>query len=107
MLTLILDLLHPPSAVEFVPKTKVSIGYIVVTVLFNESNQVLLIQEAKKSCHGTWYLPAGRLELNETFVVRGCCATTAGTWSLGRSSLVATTFVGGKKNTTYICRYVL
>ena len=26
-----------------------------------------MIQEAKPSCRGQWYLPAGRLEKNETF----------------------------------------
>ena len=28
--------------------------------------QVLLIQEAKMSCRGLWYLPAGRVEPGET-----------------------------------------
>ena len=27
---------------------------------------MLLIQEAKVSCRGKWYLPAGRVEKNET-----------------------------------------
>ena len=55
--------------VLFVPKTKVNMCYIVMTVLFNESNEVLMVQEAKKSCSGLWYLPAGRLEPNESLVV--------------------------------------
>lgn len=31
--------------------------------------EVLLIQEAKLSCRGKWYLPAGRVELGETLKV--------------------------------------
>lgn len=27
-----------------------------------------MIQEAKKECHGSWYLPAGRMEPRETIV---------------------------------------
>ena len=29
---------------------------------------MLLIQEAKKECRGSWYLPAGRMEPRETIV---------------------------------------
>lgn len=42
---------------------------IVAAVVFNASGEVVLIQEAKKNCHGHWYYPAGRLEPNETLVV--------------------------------------
>ncbi|KAK7087337.1 8-oxo-dGDP phosphatase NUDT18-like [Littorina saxatilis] len=56
------------DALQFVPRTKVNTGYIVMTILFNKNGQVLLVQEAKESCHGMWYLPAGRLERNETLV---------------------------------------
>ena len=42
--------------------------YIVGAVLFNKKHEVLLIQEAKLSCRGTWYLPAGRVEPDETLV---------------------------------------
>uniref|UniRef100_K7FIN3 Nudix hydrolase 18 n=1 Tax=Pelodiscus sinensis TaxID=13735 RepID=K7FIN3_PELSI len=31
-------------------------------------NEVLMMQEAKQECYGTWYLPAGRMEPNETIV---------------------------------------
>ncbi|KAM4836964.1 8-oxo-dGDP phosphatase NUDT18 isoform 3-T3 [Thomomys bottae] len=31
-------------------------------------DEVLLIQEAKRECRGTWYLPAGRMEPGETIV---------------------------------------
>lgn len=36
-------------------------------VIFNEKEEILMIQEAKRSCAGEWYLPAGRVEPNETF----------------------------------------
>jgi len=42
--------------------------YIVAAVLFDEQNRVLLIQEAKTSCYGKWYLPAGRVEPHESLV---------------------------------------
>lgn len=35
-----------------------------------DGGKVLLVQEAKPSCRGKWYLPAGRMEKNETIVVR-------------------------------------
>ena len=44
-------------------------GYIVCAVVVEE-NKVLVIQEAKLTCSGMWYLPAGRMERNETIVVR-------------------------------------
>lgn len=31
-------------------------------------DEVLLVQEAKKECRGSWYLPAGRMEPGETIV---------------------------------------
>ncbi|PAV81313.1 hypothetical protein WR25_09314 [Diploscapter pachys] len=31
-----------------------------------DNEEVLLIQENKKSCHGKWYMPAGRVEAGET-----------------------------------------
>ena len=34
-----------------------------------QDGKVLMMQEAKQSCRGTWYLPAGRMEENETIVV--------------------------------------
>ncbi len=46
-----------------------NVTYIVAAVLLQE-DKVLLIQEAKPSCRGAWYLPAGRMEANETIVVR-------------------------------------
>jgi len=52
----------------FRPVTKRNVGYIVCGLAFDEDHNVLLMQEAKKSCRGRWYLPAGRLEPNETLV---------------------------------------
>ena len=46
---------------DFVPVVKQSVCYIVAAVIFNEKNEVLMMQEAKSSCAGQWYLPAGRM----------------------------------------------
>ena len=43
--------------------------YIVCGVVL-EAGRVLMVQEAKPSCRGKWYLPAGRMERNESVVVR-------------------------------------
>jgi len=53
----------------FVPRVRHSVTYIVCTVLLNDHNDVLMVQEAKQSCRGKWYLPAGRMEYNETIEV--------------------------------------
>jgi ADP-ribose pyrophosphatase YjhB (NUDIX family) len=53
---------------DFIPKCKKTVTYIVQTVLINDKRQVCLIQEAKLSCKGKWYLPAGRMEPNETLL---------------------------------------
>ena len=45
-----------------------NICYIVCGVVV-EDDKVLMIQEAKQSCRGKWYLPAGRMEKDETIVV--------------------------------------
>ncbi|XP_019370030.1 PREDICTED: 8-oxo-dGDP phosphatase NUDT18 [Gavialis gangeticus] len=42
--------------------------YVVLALLFNDQGEVLMMQEAKAECHGMWYLPAGRMEPNETIV---------------------------------------
>lgn len=44
-----------------------NVCYIVATVIFDNDDRVLLMQEAKSSCHGKWYLPAGRVEAGESF----------------------------------------
>lgn len=59
-----LDLGHE----DFRPVTKRNVGYIVSGLAFDDDENVLMMQEAKKSCRGRWYLPAGRLEPNETLV---------------------------------------
>ena len=43
--------------------------YIVAAVVTNDHQEVLMMQEAKESCRGKWYLPAGRVEPNETLEV--------------------------------------
>ncbi|KAM8764398.1 8-oxo-dGDP phosphatase NUDT18 [Rhynchonycteris naso] len=45
-----------------------NVCYVVLAVCLNEQDEVLLIQEAKEECHGSWYLPAGRMEPGETIV---------------------------------------
>ncbi|XP_013398678.1 8-oxo-dGDP phosphatase NUDT18-like [Lingula anatina] len=55
-----------PNPVAFIPHTKRTVCYIVCGLLINDQNEVLMMQEAKESCRGKWYLPAGRLETNET-----------------------------------------
>ncbi|NXH14532.1 NUD18 phosphatase, partial [Bucco capensis] len=45
-----------------------NVCYVVLAVLFNEEDQVLLVQEAKAECRGKWYLPAGRMEPGESIV---------------------------------------
>ncbi|KAK3791433.1 hypothetical protein RRG08_046585 [Elysia crispata] len=60
----------PESSQEekFIPMTKTNMCYICGAVIFDESGKVLMIQEAKKSSRGEWYLPIGRLERNETIL---------------------------------------
>ena len=43
-----------------------SVNYIVAFVLINDDGEVLMMQEARESCRGKWYLPAGRMEEGET-----------------------------------------
>lgn len=59
---------QPLSTSDFVPVLGKTVTYIVACVLFNERNEVLMIQEAKRSCAGKWYLPAGRMECGETII---------------------------------------
>jgi len=53
---------------QFVPDIKKNLAYIVGIVLLNDKNEVCLIQEAKESCFKQWYLPAGRVENNESLI---------------------------------------
>ncbi|CAN8018508.1 unnamed protein product [Ixodes persulcatus] len=53
---------------DYKPVVKKSVTYIVAAVVVNERGDVLMMQEAKSSCAGTWYLPAGRMEPGEDIV---------------------------------------
>lgn len=57
-----------PIVSDFVPILGKTVTYIVACVLINDNNEVLMIQEAKQSCAGKWYLPAGRMEQGENIV---------------------------------------
>ncbi|XP_007529199.1 8-oxo-dGDP phosphatase NUDT18 [Erinaceus europaeus] len=58
-----------PSGEPLAPATlRKNVCYVVLAVFLNEQDEVLLIQEAKKECRGSWYLPAGRMEPGETIV---------------------------------------
>ncbi|KAH8313574.1 hypothetical protein KR067_008302 [Drosophila pandora] len=57
---------QPSSASDFVPILGKTVTYIVACVLFNEHDELLMIEEAKQSCAGKWYLPAGRMERGES-----------------------------------------
>ncbi|XP_028659158.1 8-oxo-dGDP phosphatase NUDT18 [Erpetoichthys calabaricus] len=45
-----------------------TVCYIVSAVILSHKNEVLMVQEAKDDCYQEWYLPAGRMELNESIV---------------------------------------
>ncbi|GAA52725.1 8-oxo-dGDP phosphatase nudt18 [Clonorchis sinensis] len=49
------------------PRVKENLCVIVVGLVMR-ADKVLLIQEAKNSCRGLYFLPAGRLEVNETLL---------------------------------------
>ncbi|XP_072342013.1 8-oxo-dGDP phosphatase NUDT18 [Scyliorhinus torazame] len=54
---------------EVVPVTvRKTVCYIVAAIIVNEQKEVVMMQEAKQECYGKWYLPAGRMEQNETIV---------------------------------------
>lgn len=54
------------SKKAFIPVCKYNSVYIVAAVLFDARGDVLMMQEAKSSCYGRWYLPAGKMEPDET-----------------------------------------
>ncbi|XP_077418533.1 8-oxo-dGDP phosphatase NUDT18 [Vanacampus margaritifer] len=43
-----------------------NVTYIVCAVIFNDKEEVLMVQEAKQDCYKKWYLPAGRVEVGES-----------------------------------------
>ena len=45
-----------------------SIHYIVAAVVIEDSS-VLMIRESKSSCYGKWYLPAGKMQQDESIEV--------------------------------------
>ncbi|KAL4232787.1 8-hydroxy-dADP phosphatase [Mactra antiquata] len=53
---------------DYVPIVKRTVCYIVMAFVFDDNGQILLIQEAKESCRGKWYLPAGRVEPGENLI---------------------------------------
>ncbi|XP_044738702.1 8-oxo-dGDP phosphatase NUDT18 [Chrysoperla carnea] len=53
---------------DYIPILGESVTYIVASVIINELNEVLMVQEAKASCAGKWYLPAGRMKPNESII---------------------------------------
>lgn len=59
--------IEPKIIDKFSPKIGTSITFVVAALVFNEKNEILMMQEAKSTCAGTWYLPAGRVESEETF----------------------------------------
>ncbi|XP_044519440.1 8-oxo-dGDP phosphatase NUDT18 [Gracilinanus agilis] len=65
----VLDYDSVPSKGPPVPaQLRKNVSYIVLAVFFNNQGEVLMIQEAKRECHGSWYLPAGRMEAGETIL---------------------------------------
>lgn len=55
----------PIGPSDYVPILRSTVTYIVLVVLVNSDDEVLMMQEAKSSCAGQWYLPAGRVEPGE------------------------------------------
>lgn len=58
----------PTTPSNFKPVLGSNVTYVVACVILNEANEVLMMQEAKESCAGKWYLPAGRMEKGESIV---------------------------------------
>lgn len=61
----------PLASSDYVPIVGKSVTYVVACVIINDKNEVLMMQEAKESCAGKWYLPAGRMEPGETIMEAG------------------------------------
>jgi len=60
--------MSPSAPTSFCPLVKQTVTYIVAAVLLNDQGEVLMMQEAKSSCRGQWYLPAGRMESGEDII---------------------------------------
>ncbi|XP_060818032.1 8-oxo-dGDP phosphatase NUDT18 [Bombus pascuorum] len=52
----------------YIPICQKTVTYIVAAVVINNQGEVLMMQEAKATCSGKWYLPAGRVEPNENLL---------------------------------------
>ncbi|RZC43170.1 NUDIX domain containing protein [Asbolus verrucosus] len=61
----------PSVGPNFKPVLGETLTYIVAVVVINDDGEVLMMQEAKESCAGKWYLPAGRMEKGETICAAG------------------------------------
>ncbi|KAL9703640.1 hypothetical protein quinque_007158 [Culex quinquefasciatus] len=61
----------PLASSDYVPVVGKSVTYVVACIIVNDKNEVLMMQEAKESCAGKWYLPAGRMEPGETIMEAG------------------------------------
>lgn len=57
-----------PRTANYVPILGSTVCYIVACVVINDDDEILMMQEAKESCMGKWYLPAGRLEKGEDLI---------------------------------------
>jgi 8-oxo-dGDP phosphatase len=53
---------------DFRPIVGQTVTYIAAAVVFNDSDEVLMMQEAKSRYAGQWYLPAGRVDPNEQII---------------------------------------
>lgn len=60
--------IQPSVDPKYKPVIYETVMYIVACVILNEYNEVLMIQEAKKSCAGKWYLPAGHMDKGENII---------------------------------------
>ncbi|XP_060524564.1 8-oxo-dGDP phosphatase NUDT18 [Cylas formicarius] len=63
--------IQPSVDPNFKPVVGETVVYIVACVIFNEAGEVLMMQEAKQTCAGKWYLPAGRMKKSETIEEAG------------------------------------
>ncbi|XP_018570866.1 8-oxo-dGDP phosphatase NUDT18 [Anoplophora glabripennis] len=60
--------IQPSLDPKYKPILDETVTYVVACVILNEYDEVLMMQEAKKSCAGKWYLPAGRIEKGENII---------------------------------------
>ncbi|CAG9859557.1 unnamed protein product [Phyllotreta striolata] len=63
--------IQPSVDPKYTPVVCETVMYIVACVIINEYDEILMMQEAKKSCAGKWYLPAGHMEKSEN-IMQAC-----------------------------------